>query len=698
MISKQSRLALDELHGPLLVLDDAGCLIHVDLLFAQLLGCTPAELHGRPLHAIVSPPATDIDPILQQFSRSNDWVIGHFNLSSASGDVIAFPCQGKVLQPAQEGQGTLQVIRRYAHPGFAHLNARIRDLDSEQRQRHETEMRLQLISYALDHASDEMYWLTPDGIILMVNEQVCRALGYRREELQGQSVALIDPDVIIERMPIEVATLKKRGSVHFERTHRRKDGTLLPVSVAANYLCFNGNELIFGIARDISERKKSEQTINELIFYDRLTGLPNRTLLIDRLRQAINAAHRDRTACALLLTDLDHFKTLNDVHGHDLGDQLLKQVGTQLSACVREGDSVARLGGDEFIALLTGLPAAANEAAALAESVAQQMLERLAQPYLLGELAHHGSASIGITCFDGRHDMASNGIDDLLKQVELAMYQAKAAGRNTLSFFDPSLESAIHERAALEHDLRLALGTNQFQLYYQPQMIQNQLVGVEALVRWQHPQRGMVSPAEFIPLAEDTGLILPLGQWVLTTACHQLKAWADQTHLQHLTIAVNVSARQFHQPDFVDQVLAALTTTAADPQRLKLELTESLLVENVETVVTKMTSLKAHGIGFSLDDFGTGYSSLSYLKRLPLDQLKIDQSFVRDVLTDPSDASIARTIIALAKNLGLGVIAEGVETAAQRDFLASSGCLAYQGYLFSRPLPAAEFEDYARRV
>ena len=356
---------------------------------------------------------------------------------------------------------------------------------------------------------------------------------------------------------------------------------------------------------------------------------------------------------------------------------------------------MARLGGDEFVVMLAGLSTVAADAATSTETVADKILAALNQMYQLGNVVHHSTPSIGVTLFMGQRVAT----EELMKQADLAMYRAKAAGRNAVRFFDPAMKTAVMGRAALESDLRQAIKDEQFVLHYQAQVVgDGRLTGAEVLVRWQHPQRGMVSPSEFIPTAEETGLILPLGHWVLHTACTQLAVWATRPEMAHLTVAVNVSAHQFRQPDFVEQVLTVLKTTGADPQRLKLELTESLLVSNVEAVIDKMFALKAKGLGFSLDDFGTGFSSLTYLKRLPLDQLKIDQSFVRDVLVDPNDAAIAKTIVALAQSLGLSVIAEGVETQAQRDFLASVGCHAYQGYFFSRPLPIDDFEKFALRI
>jgi diguanylate cyclase (GGDEF)-like protein len=396
-----------------------------------------------------------------------------------------------------------------------------------------------------------------------------------------------------------------------------------------------------------------------------------------------------------MFIDLDHFKTLNDTLGHDKGDLLLQQVAQRLVSCVREGDTVARLGGDEFVVMLEGLSKNPAEAATQAETSGEKILAVLGQPYLLAGYENRSTPSIGVTLLSGHQ----TSIEELLKQADLAMYQSKSAGRNTLRFFDPGMQAMVADHAALEAELREAVKQQQFVVYYQPQVVgTGRLTGAEALVRWQHPQRGIVSPGEFISLAEETGLILPLGQWVLETACTQLAKWATQPDTAQLTIAVNICASQLHQADFVDRVMAVLGRTGANPKMLKLELTESLLVTHVENTITKMNALKAQGVGFSLDDFGTGYSSLSYLKRLPLDQLKIDRGFVRDLLVDPNDAAIAKMVIALAESLGLTVIAEGVEIEAQRDFLAHLGCHSYQGYLFSRPIPLDEFEKFSKRV
>ena len=442
-----------------------------------------------------------------------------------------------------------------------------------------------------------------------------------------------------------------------------------------------------GVGRDITARKLAEEKIERLAFYDVLTGLPNRRLLIDRLQQALALTARDGLHGALLFIDLDNFKDLNDTRGHDVGDLLLQQVAQRLLACVRGADTVARLGGDEFVVMLHSLDADPAQASAHVELVGKKVISSLNQSYVLGAAEHHSTPSIGITLFAQQHQT----VDELLKQADLALYEAKAAGRNTMRFFDPAMQALVAQRTALELDLRHGLQRQELVVYYQPVVdAQRRVVGAEALVRWQHPQRGLVSPMEFIPVAEQTGLILPLGAWVLEMACLQLAQWGTQVETEALTVAVNVSARQFRHPEFSQLVLGLLQKTGANPQRLKLELTESLLLSDTQDAILKMSALQAVGVGFALDDFGTGYSSLSYLKLLPLQQLKIDQSFVRDVLTDPNDAAIARTVLALGKSLGFSVVAEGVETEGQRDFLLDNGCTLFQGYLFGRPVPVAQ--------
>ena len=482
----------------------------------------------------------------------------------------------------------------------------------------------------------------------------------------------------------------------FEMQRVQSDGSLLWVAISGVPI-FHANGQFRGyrgIGRDISARKRADERIERLAFYDVLTELPNRRLLMDRLQRALATSGRHASQGALLFIDLDNFKDLNDTQGHDVGDMLLRQVAQRLVACVREVDTVARLGGDEFVVMLQDLGSAAHEVTAQVELVGKKILAHLNQVYLLGSLEHHSTPSIGVTLFEDHLQT----VDELLKQADLAMYESKSAGRNTLRFFDPAMQALVAQRTALEVDLRHGLQRSELVLFYQPVVDpEARVVGVEALVRWQHPQRGLVSPNEFISMAEQSGLILPLGQWVLETACAQLVRWAAHASTSGLTLAVNVSARQFKHPEFAQQVQELLEKSGANPQRLKLELTESLLLNDAQDAVLKMQALKTIGVAFSLDDFGTGYSSLSYLKLLPLEQLKIDESFVRDVLNDPNDAAIARTVLALGHSLGLAVVAEGVETRGQWEFLLQNGCTLFQGYLFGKPGPveALQLDDPA---
>ncbi len=539
----------------------------------------------------------------------------------------------------------------------------------------------------------------PGPRIIFVNNAFERHTGYSRDEAIGRSPGLLAGPLTdrseLKRInnafhqgaPVqaELITYKKNGR------HFWMEVDIVPVADDAGVFFTHW----VAVGRDITRRKVAESEIRHLAFYDPLTQLPNRQLLMNRLQQALAHNHQRPRECALMFIDLDNFKALNDTMGHQKGDLLLQQVAKRLTASVREADTVARLGGDEFVVMLEDLGQDPREAWAQAQAVSQKILAALSEPYSLAGYQHYSTCSIGVASFD--HTQFAIG--DLLKQADLAMYQAKVAGRNTVCFFDPAMQAAASANAALQSDLRQGLRENQFLLYYQPQVGRDgRMTGVEALLRWQHPERGLVSPADFIPVAEEGGLILPLGQWALETACRQLATWAQRPDTAALSIAVNVSVRQFRHPEFVDLVMAALSDTTVSPHKLKLELTESLLADDMEITIGKMSKLKGMGVTLSLDDFGMGYSSLSYLKRLPLDQLKIDRSFVKDILRDPNDAAIARTIIGLAQSLGLGVVAEGVETEAQRDFLSRHGCECYQGYLFCKPLPIDALEDFMKTL
>ncbi|KRB93151.1 hypothetical protein ASE07_14200 [Noviherbaspirillum sp. Root189] len=443
--------------------------------------------------------------------------------------------------------------------------------------------------------------------------------------------------------------------------------------------------------RDITERKNAESEILRLAFYDQLTGLPNRQLLRDRLQHAMLKSKRTHRTGAVMFVDLDNFKLLNDTQGHQKGDMLLQESARRLTACVREIDTVARLGGDEFVVLLEELSGDGIEAATQAESIGEKILAALGQPCEVGGFQHTSTASIGITLLDSQ----VSSIDELLKRADLAMYRAKAAGRNAARFYDPAMQDAVSMKMALEIGLRESIQNNMFVLHYQPQLNnQGQAIGAEALLRWTHPAYKNVPPNVFIPIAEDCGLILQLGRWVLEAACSQLVKWAQAPHTAQLTLAVNVSARQFHQPEFVSDVLDIVRRSGANPEMLKLELTETVLVKDIEDAVTKISALKEHGIRFSLDDFGTGYSSLSYLRYLPLEQLKLDRSFIGRIPDNATDAAIVQAIITMGHNLGLTIVAEGVETEPQLEFLSRNGCNAYQGFLFSKPVVIDEFMMY----
>ena len=534
-------------------------------------------------------------------------------------------------------------------------------------------------------------------VILRVNKAFTDITGYSAEEAVGQTPSLLASGRYDNTFYAAMTqALENQGVWAGEIWNRRQNGEVYPEWLNISVVKDSTGRTTHYVAifTDITERVNAQAQIDTLAFYDPLTKLPNRRLLMDRLEQALHVSTRHARKNALLFVDLDNFKTLNDTLGHFQGDALLVQVAQRLKTCIREGDTVARLGSDEFVVMLEDLSEDDIDAATKAETVGEKILNVFRSGFSLDSGMHHSTPSIGVTLFGGA---TVEGSEQPLKRAELAMFQAKAVGRNMLRFFDEKMQMEVSAHAALEADLREAVAKQQFLLYYQPQVVgDGRITGVEALVRWQHPQRGMVPPSAFISLAEETGLILPIGQWVLETACAQLATWAADPALAHLTIAVNVSAHQFKHPDFVDSVLATLARTRVTPTLLKLELTESMLVDDVEAIISKMIVLKAHGICFSLDDFGTGYSSLTYLKRLPLNQLKIDQSFIRNLVTDANDSAIAKMVVVLAESLGLSVIAEGVELQAQADFLAHLGCHAYQGYLFSKPLPVAALEAFAR--
>jgi diguanylate cyclase (GGDEF)-like protein/PAS domain S-box-containing protein len=542
----------------------------------------------------------------------------------------------------------------------------------------------------LDNLLDGVVTFSEQGLIESFNKAATQIFGYTAAEAIGRTAAMLMPNELATQHDARLLHQENNGSSFVigqsvETVGQRKDASVFPISLSVSKVERAGELIFVAVIRDITQQRHAKEEIQRLAFYDPLTQLPNRRLLQDRLDQALITSTRTAQQGALMFLDLDHFKQLNDTMGHDLGDELLKQVATRLKSCVREGDTVARLGGDEFVILLEGLSPASHESAAQAETIAGKVLSALGQSYQLRGHPFESTPSIGIVLFPGEDD----NTEGLLKKADVAMYQAKSAGRNTARFFDPDMQAAVTAHAALARDMRRGLARQEFMLLYQFQVnVHGVPIGAEAFLRWNHRSRGVVPPSQFIALAEETSVGYLLGQWVLDTACAQLAQWADQAATAQWTLAINVSPSQFGHASFVDQIATALRKAGTKPQQLRLELTESMLMNDTSETRTRMQAIKSLGVGFSLDDFGTGYSSLVHLQRLPLDQLKIDQSFVQTLLTQPGDAAVARSVIALGHSLGLTVIAEGVETAEQRNLLAELGCDAFQGYYFGRPSPA----------
>lgn len=544
------------------------------------------------------------------------------------------------------------------------------------------EMEMQLASTVFDASSDAIMITDARNLIIAVNAAFCEITGFREEEAIGQTPAILSSGKHDANFYRDMwQQLKETGRWSGEIWNRRKNGEIYVEWLTLNTVKNDRDETSHYVAifADITEHKQAEEHVHHLAHYDALTDLPNRTLFSDRLGQALIQAQRNHGRAAVMFLDLDRFKVINDTLGHSIGDLLLQEVAARLTGCVREGDTVSRLGGDEFVVLLPELRDAED-----AYVVAQKLLAAAALPFELHGHELHISASIGISFYPD--DGAS--AEMLMKNADVAMYRAKEMGRNNYQFYHADMNARSFERLTMETSMRRALEREQFELYYQPryEMPEGRIVGVEALIRWHHPDLGLVLPAQFIPLAEETGLILPIGEWVLRAAATQGKAW-QQAGLPPLFMAANVSARQFRQTDFAGKVGQILQDTGFDPCWLELELTETTLMKHSEESVESLSKLKAMGIRIAIDDFGTGYSSLGYLKRLPVDILKIDRSFVSDVTVSLDDAAIVEAIIAMARSLGLHVVAEGVETAEQAKFLKAHKCEEMQGYYFSKPLP-----------
>ena len=567
--------------------------------------------------------------------------------------------------------------------------------DITERKKNEEALRIAAITFD----SNEAIMITDaDANIIRVNRAFELITEYSAEEVIGKNPRILKSGLqntdFYKKMWQQ---LLNTGTWQGEIWDRRKSGQLYPkwLSITALKTPQGKINQYISLFSDITDYKQAEEKIHNLAFYDALTNLPNRRLLLDRFNQALAAAERNQQCGAILFLDMDKFKTLNDTLGHQAGDQMLIEVAERLKCSVRKIDTVTRFGGDEFIVILEKMGNHIEDAIPNVMLIAEKIRSTLAKPYFIEGHTHHSSPSIGVCLFQDQRV----SVDELIKYADIAMYQAKNAGRNTIRFYDPILQEVIQTRLNMEADLRNALLNQEFQLYYQIQFNQNYLpFSAEALIRWHHPEHGIISPAEFIPIAEETHLILDIGQWVLESACQQLERWGQNDVTRNLMLSINVSAHQFMLPHFVTIVEKTLNNYQFDPSQLKLELTESILIKDIKEIVTKMHALKTLGIKLSLDDFGTGYSSLAYLKQLPLDQIKIDQSFVRDIITDPNDAIIVKTIIDMAKNFHLNVIAEGVETTAQHDFLQKHGCMEYQGYLFGEPMPLIQFETILIKI
>lgn len=665
-------------------LDRQGRYLYVNHRLAQRLGRSADEILGRPFEEIVA-------------SERRAEVSYHWALALA-GQSSAYEGQTYVIDGKPNHASAWMAPERDAQGNVVGVIAVVLDTTEQrllQQQLMESLHEVEDLKSALDaHAIVAITDVR--GQIVSVNDKFCQISKYSREELIGQTHRIINsghhPHSFFQEL---WRTISAGGIWTGEICNRAKDGELYWVNTTiVPYMGSDGRpQRYVAIRADITERKRYELKVQELAYHDALTGLPNRLLLMDRLQQLLASVTRSGRLGALLYMDLDHFKEVNDTLGHEQGDDLLRQVGQRLRASVRETDTVARLGGDEFVVLLTDLGGDEVAATTQAGLLGEELLHTLSQPYQLTGGLINNTPSIGVVMIRG----TTQNTDELLKQADIALYQAKDSGRATLCFFDPAIQAAFERRMALEADLRQALAQGEFHLHYQPVVDEaHRVVMVEALLRWQHPSRGMVSPAEFIPLAEKTGLIVPVGMWVIEQACAQLQQWQIHRVKSSWQIAVNVSARQFRQDDFVAQVVGLMERYQVGAGHLKLELTESSLQDNLQETVRKMRDLRMQGVRFAIDDFGTGYSSLSYLKELPIHVLKIDRAFVQNIASSSEDAAIARAILTLAWSLGLDVVAEGVETEAQFSALRSFGCPLFQGYFFSRPVPEPELQDALR--
>ncbi len=658
-----------------LTLTATGQIAEINLTGAALLGVERKRLQHRRFDAYVAPKDRE------RWRRVFVAAMGadarqQADVGLQRGDGGVFPASVDCLRMGGDGAPAM---------------VRVALADISQRRHAEEELRIAAIAF---ESQQGMVVTDPDGVIVRVNHAFSELTGYADYEVIGRPPPLLkserQDDAFYQQLQAE---LKATGYWQGEIWSRRRSGTVYAAWLTITAVRGADGEVTHyvGAFSDITPHKEAEAEIHRLAFFDPLTNLPNRRLLCDRVDQTMAASSRSHQYGALLFLDLDNFKSLNDTRGHDIGDRWLIEVARRLQAGLREGDTVARLGGDEFVVVLAGLGVDAQDAALHAGLVGETLRASIIRPYELVGQEYRGALSIGIALFRN-HDAS---VTEVLKQADLALYQAKSTGRNSVRFFEPAMQAALEERGALEAELRQALARGQLQLHYQAQVdAMGRVIGAEALLRWVHPQRGVIPFARFLHLAEEVGFIVPIGRWVLETACARLRVWQAIPALRGLPLAVNISGRQLRQPEFVAEVRAALEDAGVDPGCLKLELTETTVLDDVDDTLAKMSALRALGVHFVMDDYGTGCLSLLHLRRLPLDQLKIDDSFVGSIIDTPDSEVIVRTIIAMAGTLGLAVVAEGVESSAQLERLRACGCSAFQGFLFSRPQPPAEFEAH----
>ena len=673
-----SRRILDMALDAVISVDQQGNVIYWNPKAELIFGYSAPYAQGKNLFELVVEPREHV--VIKE--RLNHFLNNEIKSIKADRfEMMAVRVDGQRV-PIEVAVMALKSYGEYVFTGF------VRDLT--ERDKYVEELRVSAITF---NSQEGIIIADAETNILRVNRAFVDITGLSAEEVVGKPLQLLHSDQQDKNFYDAIwRSIEDSDGWEGEIGGRHKNGDAVPLHLTVTAIRdIKGGASNYVLAfSDITRNKQDADEIYNLAFFDPLTGLPNRRLLMDRLSQAVTISGRTGQKAALLFLDLDNFKNLNDTLGHDFGDLLLQQTSQRLKHSLRSEDTVARIGGDEFVIILQNLGEEGSDAPAQTEVVASKILSALNQPYSLHDHECYSSASIGVTLFESN----AVQIDELLKQADIAMYQAKKSGRNMLRFFDPEMQESITQRANLENALHNAVDKNQFQLYYQLQVDDKNLpVGSEALIRWQHPVLGTVPPQDFIPLAEESGLIIPIGRWVIESACEQIRQWQDNPRTAGLTVAVNISPRQFYQVDFVDEVLACLAETGIDSGLLKLELTEGLILDDVDGAIVKMNELRRAGVHFSLDDFGTGYSSLSYLTKLPLSQLKIDQSFVRNIGINDSDSIIVKTIIGMSRSLGFEVVAEGVESQHQYDFLEALGCQLFQGYLFSRPVAAGEFEE-----